>query len=202
MYALFMVYALRMEKKPAEMLAEFHEALGQPYGLGFDAELRAKLQHEETEELVAALAAYDASLEPYTPDVATVRRFENVAQELADVVYVAYGTAHVLGIPLDRVLAEVHRANMSKFDADGRPVLRADGKLLKSDRYAPPDIATALSDRCPCCLGDRDLVCDACESHDCWAGNFMCEDARSAGVKRRAPGPGRPAECSGPPRSA
>jgi hypothetical protein len=38
---------------------------------------------------------------------------------------------------------------------------------------------------CLCCLGDPDLVCDACGSHDCWAGNFMCEDARTAGVKTR-----------------
>jgi hypothetical protein len=35
---------------------------------------------------------------------------------------------------------------------------------------------------CPCCLGDPDTACSACLSHDCWAGNFMCEDARGAGT--------------------
>jgi predicted HAD superfamily Cof-like phosphohydrolase len=131
---------------PAEMLAEFHEALGQPYGHGFDAELRARLQHEETRELIDALRTFDEACEPFTDADATTKRYAELAQELADVVYVAYGTAHVLGIPLDRVLAEVHRANMSKFDENGRPLLRDDGKLLKSDSYTPPDIEHVLAE--------------------------------------------------------
>jgi predicted HAD superfamily Cof-like phosphohydrolase len=40
--------------------------------------------------------------------------------------------------------AEVHRANFSKLDHDGRPVRRADGKVLRSDRYRPPDVASVL----------------------------------------------------------
>ena len=177
------------EKTTADMLAEFHGALGQPSGHGFDAELRAKLQREETDELITALATYDAIRYPYEPGGRIAKCFADVAQELADVVYVAYGTAHTLGIPLDAVIAEVHRANMTKLGADGKPILRGDGKLLKSDRYVPPDVAGVLA-TCPCCLGDPDLVCDACGSHDCWAGNFMCGDADVAGVVKRA-GAGR-----------
>ena len=55
-----------------------------------------------------------------------------------------YGTAAVHGIDLDAVIAEVHRANMSKLGPDGRPVLRADGKVLKGDCYTPPDVAAVL----------------------------------------------------------
>jgi len=33
---------------------------------------------------------------------------------------------------------------MSKLAADGRPLLREDGKVLKSERYFPPDIASVL----------------------------------------------------------
>lgn len=113
------------------MLAVFHEALGQPFGcpdLG-SAELRRRLHDEEHTELLDALDSGDRVA---------------IAHELADVVYVAYGTAHTLGIPLDDVIAEVHRANMSKFDADRRPVLREDGKVLKSDRFRPADVAGIL----------------------------------------------------------
>jgi predicted HAD superfamily Cof-like phosphohydrolase len=55
-----------------------------------------------------------------------------------------YGAALTYGIDLDAVLREVHRSNMSKLSSDGKPVLRADGKALKSDRYVRPDIAAAL----------------------------------------------------------
>jgi len=42
-------------------------------------------------------------------------------------------------------LDEVHRANMSKLGADGQPVLRDDGKVLKSERYSPPDVAAVVA---------------------------------------------------------
>lgn len=59
-------------------------------------------------------------------------------------VYLAYGTAAEYGIDLDAVLAEVHRANMSKLGPDGRPALREDGKVLKGDCYRPPQVADVL----------------------------------------------------------
>ena len=33
---------------------------------------------------------------------------------------------------------------MSKLAADGKPLIREDGKVLKSEQYFPPDIASAL----------------------------------------------------------
>jgi hypothetical protein len=36
----------------------------------------------------------------------------------------------------DAMVREVHRSNMSKLDDDGRPVLRADGKVLEPERYS------------------------------------------------------------------
>ena len=67
-----------------------------------------------------------------------------IADELADIVYVAYGTAVTYGIDLDMVLGEVHRSNMSKLGKDGRPLIRDDGKVIKSDQYFPPDVARVL----------------------------------------------------------
>jgi hypothetical protein len=38
---------------------------------------------------------------------------------------------------------------LSKLGADGRPVYRSDGKVLKSPLYSPPDIATVLDQQPP-----------------------------------------------------
>lgn len=67
-----------------------------------------------------------------------------VADALADIAYVAYGAALSYGVDLDAVIAEVHRANMSKLGPDGRPVLRSDGKVLKSNSYRPPNVEGLL----------------------------------------------------------
>lgn len=115
----------------AAMVAEFHEVLGQCFGdRGPGTELRARLHGEEHRELCDALHAEDRA---------------GIARELADVVYVAYGTAHALGLPLDAVLAEVHRANMSKRGADGAFTVDDHGKVLKGPNYRPPDIDTVLA---------------------------------------------------------
>ena len=59
-------------------------------------------------------------------------------------IYVAAGLASVYGINLDEVFDEVQRSNMSKLDADGNPVFRADGKILKSELYSEANIAPII----------------------------------------------------------
>jgi predicted HAD superfamily Cof-like phosphohydrolase len=125
----------------AMAVAQFHASFGLPrrnsptMDVPADlVELRVGLLAEEVDEFAAASAARD---------------LVEVADALADLVYVAYGSAVTYGIDLDAVLAEVHRSNMSKLDADGRPVLRPDGKVLKSDRYTPPDVAGVLRQQSP-----------------------------------------------------
>ncbi len=98
------------------------------------AALRVRLQCEETEEL--AVAVHEGNI-------------VGIADALADVVYVAYGTAVTYGIDLDAVLSEVHRSNMSKLDSTGQPVLRHDGKVLKSRWYSAPDVAGVLAQQMP-----------------------------------------------------
>ncbi len=123
----------------ARQLREFHRAYGLPAAdeptaavSAEQATLRQDLIDEEVDELRAASAAGD---------------LVEVADALADIVYVAYGTALVYGIDLDAVLDEVHASNMTKLGADGRPVRRADGKVLKGPDYRPPDIARVLGER-------------------------------------------------------
>jgi predicted HAD superfamily Cof-like phosphohydrolase len=69
----------------------------------------------------------------------------HIAQELADLVYVAYGTAIALGINLDAAITAVHQANMAKLDSAGRPIYRADGKVIKPAGWTPPDMTAAVS---------------------------------------------------------
>jgi len=61
-------------------------------------------------------------------------------KELADLVYVCYQYAANQGWNLDEALDRVHTSNMSKLDANGQPIFREDGKVLKGPNYAPPDL--------------------------------------------------------------
>jgi predicted HAD superfamily Cof-like phosphohydrolase len=84
----------------------------------------------------AAVAADDGS-----------RDVVGAADALADLVYVSYGMALECGIPLPEVLAEIQTSNLSKLAADGTPILREDGKVLKGPGYRPPDVAAVLARR-------------------------------------------------------
>jgi len=115
----------------------FHEVFGLPRQSLPDARLdsdlarlRFDLLAEEVGELADAIREQDVVA---------------VADALGDVVYAAYGAAITYGIDLDAVLLEVHRANMSKLDADGRPVFDRNGKVAKSPEYCPPDVAGVLA---------------------------------------------------------
>lgn len=125
----------------AGAVTEFHAAFGLPLRATPSVEisdslakLRVTLLEEECGEFASATQARDLVA---------------IADALADVVYVAYGTAVTYGIDLDLVLSEVHRANMSKLDHNGKPIKRADGKVLKSERYTPPDVKTMLQLQSP-----------------------------------------------------
>ena len=73
------------------------------------------------------------------------RHGQNVQQEclkeLSDLVYVCYQYAANMGWDLDEALNRVHVSNMSKLDEDGKPIYRADGKVLKGPNYKPPNLA-------------------------------------------------------------
>jgi predicted HAD superfamily Cof-like phosphohydrolase len=132
-----------VSESPWGMVREFHEVFGldhpdRPTGIPPElAAVRQRLLDEEVAEVAEAAAAVQADPSP--------KRLAELARELADVVYVTYGTAITHGIDLDAVIAEVHRANMSKLDDDGRPVVR-DGKVQKGPNFRPPDLAPLFGD--------------------------------------------------------
>ena len=65
-------------------------------------------------------------------------------KELADLVYVCYQYAENMRWDLDGALDLVHQSNMSKLDADGKPIYREDGKVLKGPSYKPPDLSDLI----------------------------------------------------------
>jgi predicted HAD superfamily Cof-like phosphohydrolase len=67
-----------------------------------------------------------------------------VADALGDIEYVVNGMALGMGINLPAVVSEIHRSNMTKLGADGKPVYREDGKILKGESYEPPNLLPVL----------------------------------------------------------
>lgn len=118
---------------------EFHESFGiknnaQPVAnLGTEADhlLRYNLMREENDEYLEACRNGD---------------LVEIADALGDMMYILYGTIcrHGLQHKIAHVFDEIHRSNMSKLDANGKPIYREDGKVLKSELYFKPDIQKVL----------------------------------------------------------
>ncbi|MBT8322048.1 MAG: nucleoside triphosphate pyrophosphohydrolase family protein [Eudoraea sp.] len=69
-----------------------------------------------------------------------------VADALGDMLYILCGTIleHGMQYKIEEVFEEIQRSNMSKLGADGRPIYREDGKVLKGPGYTAPDLKTIL----------------------------------------------------------
>ena len=61
-------------------------------------------------------------------------------KELADLVYVCAQYAENMDWDLEQALRRVHESNMSKLGADGNPIRRDDGKVMKGPNYQPPNL--------------------------------------------------------------
>ncbi|MCK0160324.1 nucleoside triphosphate pyrophosphohydrolase family protein [Allomuricauda sp. F6463D] len=69
-----------------------------------------------------------------------------VADALGDMLYILCGTIleHGMQYKIEEVFEEIQRSNMSKLGADGKPIYREDGKVLKGPNYFKPDIQTII----------------------------------------------------------
>ena len=90
--------------------------------------LRERLIQEEFDELKEAMAKNDLPA---------------IAKEMADLLYVVYGTAVSYGIDMEPVFREVHRSNMSKVGG----YKRDDGKWVKPATYSPAAVAPILAEQ-------------------------------------------------------
>ncbi len=68
-----------------------------------------------------------------------------IADGIADSIYVLIYTAHAYGIPIEKVFDEVQRTNMAKFP-NGKAIRRDDGKILKPSGWSPPDIKRIIEE--------------------------------------------------------
>lgn len=128
-------------KNKIKAVRDFHEA----FGLGIEQspvaklsmqklKLRFDLMAEENEEYLEA-AQNDDLIE--------------VADALGDMLYILCGTIleHGMQHKIEEVFNEIQRSNMSKLGENGKPIYRADGKVMKGPNYFKPDIESILRDR-------------------------------------------------------
>lgn len=66
---------------------------------------------------------------------------EEIAKEMADVMYTLYGLAEAMGIDLDVAFEIVHASNMSK------PRASNGAKVPKGSGYIPPDLSRAMKEQ-------------------------------------------------------
>jgi len=126
-------------KNKIKAVQEFHEA----FGLGVShspiarlsaqkLKLRFDLMDEENNEYLEA--AEDDDL-------------VEVADALGDMLYILCGTIleHGMQHKIEEVFNEIQRSNMSKLGADGKPIYREDGKVMKGPSYFKPNIESILN---------------------------------------------------------
>ena len=125
-------------KRQLDHVAKFHDVFGigneeSPIGeVSKDTYmLRYKLMREENEEYLEAAEKGD---------------LVEIADALGDMMYILCGTIlkHGLQHKIEEVFEEIQRSNMSKLDANGNPIYREDGKVMKSELYFKPEIASIL----------------------------------------------------------
>ena len=117
---------------------EFHKAFKLDYleepkadlGAGKN-KLRFNLMKEENEEYFEAANNND---------------MVEVADALGDMLYILCGTIieHGMQHKIDEIFSEIQNSNMSKLGADGNPIYREDGKVLKGSNYFKPNIKGIL----------------------------------------------------------
>lgn len=117
---------------------EFHKAFKLDYldkpkaDLGTNKnKLRFNLMKEENEEYFEAANNND---------------MVEVADALGDMLYILCGTIieHGMQHKIDEIFSEIQNSNMSKLGADGNPIYREDGKVLKGPNYFKPNIKGVL----------------------------------------------------------
>lgn len=93
--------------------------------------LRFNLMKEENEEYLEASENND---------------LVEIADALGDMLYILCGTIieHGMQDKIEAVFNEIQRSNMSKLGADGKPIYREDGKVLKGPNYFKPNITEIL----------------------------------------------------------
>ena len=129
-----------MIKKPLQAVEEFHKA----FQLGINSipiasldentyRLRYNLMKEENEEYLQAAEQGD---------------LVEIGDALGDMLYILCGTiiSHGFQDKIEAIFDEIQNSNMSKLGADGKPIYREDGKVLKGPNYFKPNLKKIILD--------------------------------------------------------
>lgn len=125
-------------KSKIEAVQEFHES----FGLGVSHSPVARLSEEK---LKLRFDLMDEENREYL-EAAVNDDLVEVADALGDMLYILCGTIleHGMQYKIEEVFNEIQRSNMSKLGADGKPIYREDGKVMKGPNYFKPDIISIL----------------------------------------------------------
>ena len=125
-------------KSKIEAVKAFHEA----FEIGYQSSPVAKLT---TQKLQLRFDLMDEENKEYL-EAAKNNDLVEVADALGDMLYILCGTIieHGMQDKIEEVFDEIQRSNMSKLGADGKPIYRDDGKVLKGPNYFKPNISAIL----------------------------------------------------------
>ena len=125
-------------KNNLKAVQSFHES----FGLGVSHEMCANLGRSKNR---LRFDLMDEENQEYL-EAANNNDMVEVADALGDMLYILCGTIleHGLQYKIEEVFNEIQRSNMSKLGADGSPIYREDGKVLKGPHYFKPNIAGIL----------------------------------------------------------
>ncbi|MDC9721487.1 MAG: nucleoside triphosphate pyrophosphohydrolase family protein [Urechidicola sp.] len=125
-------------KNKISAVQQFHEA----FKLGINHNPTANLGEAKNK---LRFNLMDEENEEYF-DAAQDNDLVEVADALGDMLYILCGTIleHGMQYKIEEVFNEIQRSNMSKLGADGKPIYREDGKVMKGPSYFKPNIQEIL----------------------------------------------------------
>jgi len=141
-----------------EMMLEFHKAFEVPI-----AACPALLPAEAALRRITLIESEAGEL----GDAFREKDLVKAADGIGDLLYVTFGTAVEMGLPIDEIFAQIHRSNMTKVCKDGSLLKDAGGKVLKPATYEPVDLSWLLKNR------DRDLDDPQSPSN-----GYICQDCQ------------------------
>ena len=103
-------------------------------------------QIKDFKNYLLGLSEYETRTAEWLDDIDRVALLD----ALCDQVVTATGVAVLAGMDFEPALAEVNRSNYTKFNADGTPYIKPDGKIGKNpETYQEPQLAdyVSLTDR-------------------------------------------------------
>lgn len=126
-----------------EEAQHFREVFGQEImpnisNYGF---VKQKLWDLQTDLIEEEAAEFLEAADEVFADPENKAKREELLKELCDLVFVCYQFAAAFNLDLDTALRRVYESNMSKLDEHGKPIFRADGKVLKGPKYQKPDLS-------------------------------------------------------------